>query len=375
MSQMAFKIAINIPVIIIVFCLGLFLPEFSNDDVLFGIRIPPEQRHSKMLKDLILGYKKLYILICGGYTIAFIIVFFFIGKYYVLIPGLVLFIFVMQVVYYMIYKKIKQLDIVVNWNRTDNNYVILDNRKKSLKVVLQGWFVIPALISILSLALGAAIYPNVPMLLPSGIFSFSAPSAWIKKSIKLIFLCPVFEIVITAISYYIFVLLSRLKPYGGQINTEIAEHHNNVFFKIWSAAIISVCSLVNIILLFLQLRLFVLISARVFILLCTLIMAVIASILILSFKSIERATGSIDVSVINAPVKERTASAFIDRNDSKYWLLGNFYFNPHDPCLYIKSNTLKGVNFNFGKPLAWLMLSIPLMGFLLAFIYLYIHKI
>jgi uncharacterized membrane protein len=51
----------------------------------------------------------------------------------------------------------------------------------------------------------------------------------------------------------------------------------------------------------------------------------------------------------------------VNRDDDRYWKLGQFYFNPDDPALFLEKRFGIGWTLNFARPLAWVILLGPLV--------------
>lgn len=56
-----------------------------------------------------------------------------------------------------------------------------------------------------------------------------------------------------------------------------------------------------------------------------------------------------------------SADGKVNRDDDKYWKLGQFYYNPDDPALFLEKRFGVGWTVNLARPLAWLILTAPLV--------------
>jgi len=56
------------------------------------------------------------------------------------------------------------------------------------------------------------------------------------------------------------------------------------------------------------------------------------------------------------------AAGKVNRDDDKYWILGQFYFNPDDPALFLEKRFGIGWTMNFARPLAWIFFLAPLLA-------------
>jgi len=55
------------------------------------------------------------------------------------------------------------------------------------------------------------------------------------------------------------------------------------------------------------------------------------------------------------------ADGKVNRDDDKYWILGQFYFNPDDPALFLEKRFGIGWTLNFARPLAWIIFLAPIL--------------
>lgn len=51
----------------------------------------------------------------------------------------------------------------------------------------------------------------------------------------------------------------------------------------------------------------------------------------------------------------------VNRDDDKHWILGQFYYNPDDPALFLEKRFGIGWTVNLARPLAWVFLLAPLL--------------
>lgn len=375
MSQTAFRVLINIPVILIAFMLGFYLPELSPKDVLWGFKISPEDRHASTFNIIINEYKKLYLIICGSFSLLFIIMFSISGHYYLLLLGLLTLMLLIEIVQHLAYKRTKHLDIFKNLYKSYTNYTIIDERSQRNLSLSLNWFLVPGLIIIISIITGAAVYQIVPNFLPAGLYAASSEIHYIKKTLYLIAIPSLLQSAFLGVAWIIFIKVSSLKLPSNNTNTEVVEQKAIIFRYVCSVSIIAICTLINIFFFFIELRLLDFIGTKMLSLSTVLIVLFIAAVIFTAIKSIRKNQNSMTLLSILDSLKKRDIPSLIDRADDSFWILGSFYFNPHDPSSYIKKRTGRGISFNFARPLTWLIFSLPITLLLLTFIYLLINKI
>lgn len=358
MSQKAFLIMINIPVILIVFLLGLFLPELSSKDLLFGFRLSHKQRASEEIKNVIKTYRNHYMIICGVYTFLLILVFSFFGKYYILFPGLIILVVLMEVVYSRAHRILSNMDSLKGLNNAEGNYIIIGSEKYS-KATDYYWLLIPFSIALFTLLGGIGAYESIPIVIPSYLLMGKKSGIWLRKSLTTIYVSVLLQLAIITASYFINKYISRIKLNLGSINTEKYEKIVKIYIKIWSCADIAICSMLCCILMIIGFNSVIIINKWTAYLLIALLLSAICIVLIAAYKSTGANGKKLELNrYYIKPLKTVTESAVINRNDEAYWKLGNFYFNPRDPNMWIKRTSRRGYDLNYGKPASWLILSI-----------------
>jgi uncharacterized membrane protein len=366
MSQKAFLIMINIPVILIVFLLGLFLPELSSKDLLFGFRLSHKQRASEEIKNVIKTYMNLYMIICGMYTFLLILVFSFFGKYYILFPGLIILVILMEVVYSRAHRILSNMDSLKGLNNAEGNYIIIRNDKYS-KATDYYWLLISFSFALFTLLGGIGAYESIPIVIPSYLLMGKRSGIWLRKSLTTIYVSVLLQLAIITASYFINRYISHTKLNLGSINTEKYEKIVKIYIKIWSRAYIVICSMLCCIFMLIGFNSVIIINKWTAYLLIALLLSAICIVLIATYKSTGANGEKLELNRHYIKSHKTAAeSAVINRNDEAYWKLGNFYFNPRDPNMWIKRTSGRGYDLNYGKPASWLILSIFMALFIFA---------
>ena len=55
-----------------------------------------------------------------------------------------------------------------------------------------------------------------------------------------------------------------------------------------------------------------------------------------------------------------TAQGEVARKAERHWIAGLIYFNPGDPKLYVEKRFGGGITVNFARPMAWVLVGLPL---------------
>lgn len=375
MSQKAFLIIINIPVISAVFLLGFFLPELSKRDLLFGVKLSIKQRSGKEIKNVIKAYRNHYIIICGIYTSLLILIFSLLGKYYILLPGLIILIILMEIVYSKFHKILLNIDSLKSINAADGNYIIIENKKHSM-ICNNYWLLIPFSIALFSLLIGLAAYENMPVIVPSYLLIGGKPGIWVHKSPITIYVSIFIQLAAISASYFISRYISHIKLNLGTINAEKYNKILKLYIKIWSSANIEVCSIFSCTFMVIVFNSVLILNKQAAYWIIILLLLAIFIILLRAYKTTGKDGINLELNLqkyikLDKPSSE---SAVINRNDEAYWKFGNFYFNPKDPNMWIKRTSGTGYDFNYGKPASWIILSIAMALFIFIMWILIVHS-
>jgi uncharacterized membrane protein len=53
----------------------------------------------------------------------------------------------------------------------------------------------------------------------------------------------------------------------------------------------------------------------------------------------------------------RAATVNVNVDDDRFWKLGQFYFNPADPAVFVEKRFGLGYTCNFARPASWLLIG------------------
>ena len=186
---------------------------------------------------------------------------------------------------------------------------------------------------------------------------------WADKSYRAVFWIPVQQFFMIALFVFINSTISRAKQQINAANPEKLLIQNQMFRLRWSAFIIVTGTIMVIIFGSIQMSFIFNVDPKVTALISgalTVILVIYAIIL-----SISTGQGGSRVKVNDGKMIEQT-----DRDDDKYWKLGQFYFNPDDPTIFLEKRFGIGWTLNFASIKAWLIF-IGLIGFIIGIQYVF----
>src|SRR5699024_1651964 len=74
-------------------------------------------------------------------------------------------------------------------------------------------------------------------------------------------------------------------------------------------------------------------------------------------------------------IEDKEANKNIDRDDDRYWKLGQFYVNKNDPSIFIEKRFGVGCTINWAHPLSWVFIfGIIALPIIIVSILIYLQK-
>ncbi|WMJ79861.1 DUF1648 domain-containing protein [Clostridium sp. MB40-C1] len=353
-----------VPVLLILFFLGIYMPNLTRKEIFFGIRIPEDIIDTPEIIRFKRQYIKNYLLICGLLLLVIVGAVIYSKNEIVFVIGIFIYLFVEMMVYYNTHKKVKDFKSKHNWEEGKREVLVVDTSFRSNKngkiLVSSLWFLVPIAIIIANIIIGYKVYPDLPNKLPLHWNSQGIVDTWVQKSHKVIFMLPVTEVGMLVVMYISYKVIGMSKVQINASNPEVSREQNRRFRYLWSGYIVFLSVFITLIFTFAQLTVLTVIK-------CTSDQMVIAIVI----PTIIIIVASIALSVITGQGGSRIKisqdnknEGYIDRNDDKYWKMGMFYVNKNDPAMIIEKRFGIGWTINFGNTKA-IILFILLMIFII----------
>jgi len=349
--------AITLFMLITVFFTGYFLQETSRKGVFFGVRVPAAYMGSEEVKGILRRYKKSFLISFIIYAVIYLALMCMYPNPGVMIIGILAFIIVLNVNYYKTHKEIKLLKGRENWVKDSKNVIIVDTEFRKSKdkkmVVSKWWFIIPVVLIIFNVIIALVRYPNLPDVLPRHWNGKGVVDGWSNKSYLLVLALPIVETLLTGIMFGMYTAIGRAKQDLDSENIEASKERSRRFRRFWSAFAAGMACFIAADFTMLQLNtLAILKTSPTFMIVSyvfefgIVIVVVIGSLLI--------GQGGSRIKVIENKNGEKIA---INRDDDKYWKLGDFYYNPDDPALFVEKRVGIGWDFNYARPAAKIIMG------------------
>ncbi|KUO50120.1 MAG: hypothetical protein APF76_06540 [Desulfitibacter sp. BRH_c19] len=336
-----------------------FMPYLTRRTESFGVSIPEDIYYSKELRDMRKIYSKQAFLVFIPLTVIFSILSSNAPNpdqaTYVFMSGIAILLGALFALYLKYYFQMKNLKSERNWVQDKPQAVVVDTSFRNKKIAYSNlWFIIPTFIMFITLIMTIIFFEQIPNRIPIHYGFNWEPTNMIEKSNKTVLWVPVQQIFMIGLFVFINSMISRAKQQINAANPEKSLIQNQSFRRKWSGFIIFTGTIMVLIFAFVQLSLIFDIDPKTLTFLnlsftgCIVLYAIVLSVF----------TGQGGSRIKVASGKDAKE---IDRDDDIYWKLGQFYFNPNDPTIFIEKRFGIGWTLNFGNIRGWLIIIVTIL--------------
>lgn len=332
------------------------MPNLTRKEIFFGVRIPEDKRETTEVVGLKKQYVKNYLLICGLFLLAMLILAIYTKSENVFGVGIIIYVFIETMVYYNTHKKVREFKASQNWEEGKKEVVVIDTNFRNNKKMLisQLWFLIPISIIVINIIVGYKAYPNLPDKVAMQWNSQGVVTKWMLKSYKAIWVMPMTEIFMIAIMYMSYKFIGMAKVQISSSNPEVSREQNRRFRYIWSVCIIFLSTILMGILTVGQMSILQVLNLTFNQMMLATIIPTIIILIIVVIVSLITGQGGSRLKIKDNDINE----GYIDRDDDEYWKMGMFYVNKNDPSLVVEKRFGIGWTMNFANPKAIIMFVI-----------------
>jgi uncharacterized membrane protein len=353
MSNSFINVMVKVHVIVVIFIIQILTPKLTRKDIYFGVRIPENQLENEELKKIYRKYIKNNIVVLILYTIVYSLLLLNFNQLFVPLQtaGIFAYLGITFYIYYISNKRVKEIKEKNRWYKAKRSAVVVDtnfSKEKGSKMLASPWwFLIPVVIIIGNIIIAFNVYDRIPDIFATHWNALGQADNWSKKSYKSILILPAIQCFITIIMFFSFKIIGWSKQQISASNPEISKEQNRIFRYRWSIYIIAMAVLMNLFFTFVNLNALQVIknnnkTMRIFSFSFTVIVCIGSLIM-----SIKTGQGGSRVRIQN---REGKLNNLIDRDDDKYWKLGNIiYINKDDPSLFVEKRFGIGWTMNFGR--------------------------
>ncbi|RDW20886.1 hypothetical protein CWR48_04470 [Oceanobacillus arenosus] len=344
-------LAIFIPV----FLMMMLTPYLTRKTESFGVTIPEEVYSSKELKAM----RKSYLISTGVLSFIVLLLFSILGLTVanheqtisiLLTTGIALYLIVSFIIYLTFHRRMKILKEKSDWAANKSQQVFINTSFRNQRLNHSNyWFLFSFVIIIATIIITIQLYSLIPEQIPMQYNFAGEVTNWVDKSYRSVLSMPIMQLYLMLLFLFINTMIAKAKQ---QINAEKPEesmHQNVIFRRRWSLYIIVTGTLLTIMFSFIQLSFIYPINQQ----LLTIIPLLFSFIMIIWAIVLSITTGQGGSRVKGKFGKNGNV---IDRDDDKYWKLGQFYFNKDDPAFMLEKRFGVGWTINYARPLAWIIL-------------------
>lgn len=336
------------------FLILMFTPYVTRRTESFGVSIPESMYNDDQFRKM----RKSYVFRTGILSAISLLVFLLLGLIYGdreqivgIIYGVIIVAFIISsfLIYLTFHKQMKHIKRTASWKNEKTEHVVIDTTFRSQKnTYSNGWFLISVILIGVTLLITFSQYDRIPEQIPIQ-YDFSGEiTNWADKSIKSVILMPAMQLFMLVLFVFINVVIGRAKQQISVENPEESAKQSHIFRRRWSLFLIVSGTLLVVLFGVIQLS-FIYPIDHTMIMYASMVISgvtVIGSI-ILAFTT---GQGGSRVKVAGGNNGDK-----IDRDDDRYWKLGQFYVNRRDPALFLEKRFGVGWTVNFANPVAWVL--------------------
>lgn len=341
------SIVIFVPMIFVV----AFTPFLTRKTENFGVSIPESLYNREDFKTMRKKYAVTLIIIGLLFCISYAILSFQLSE------NIITILFTIIIVTYLIFGfllylpfhyKMKQIKESENWKSTKSQTIVVDMKfRQEILVYSNWWFLTSALIIIVTFLLTFIYLNRIPEKLPMHI-DFFGNISYEEKSFATLLFIPGMQLALLVLFIFLNLIIKHTKQQVSVANPERSKKQNIIFRKRWSAYLICLGGLIELLLMYTQLTfIFPQLTKYTEIIIFSFVFLILLGTLLLAF--ITGQGGS------RIKLNEHTSDQVIDRDDDQYWKLGQFYVNKNDPAIFVEKRFGVGWTNNWAHPLSWIV--------------------
>lgn len=356
---------------IILFFSTIFVNKFSNNGIIFGVRVPKEYEKDEDIIKLEKEYKKNYLIFILPLIILINLMVAFTSKISLFLLWIIILIVVTNIPIFIYWKKTMKLKDHKGWESLGKNVVIVDTtiRKPKVRednvVIKTKYFLVLLIIPLITVIATLIDYKNVPNPFPIHYNAEGIADSFVnKKGFKGFFYLVLFP---ALIQVGMIVFLAVLNKFAINSKVEInsgtleeIKKQRKVFKKVNSILLFIIALEISLMFAFVQFCTIYSWNINLvnIIGLSTILITVII-FLIISYK----------IGQGGKNIKFDKEEKEVYRDDDKNWILGSFYYNKKDPSIFVEKRIGVGWDINLGNPIGALLMIVPFV--LLIFLVIY----
>ncbi|MBC1419782.1 DUF1648 domain-containing protein [Listeria fleischmannii] len=264
--------------------------------------------------------------------------------------------FILLIIAFLLYLKYHRRTIhwkarkIKSGEMSESSVVLIDTAFHRNKMIISyTWFLIPFLITLITLAMTVVFYQSAPSVIPSHYDFNGNITNEMPKTVRNVSLLIVMQLFIIGIFMGINYVMSRSKQVLDNDNPSDSVRRNQLARAIFSKAMLVMCILLVLAFFVIQLTFLTGLSPQIATT-ATLILVLLILVIVLLLAFFVGQGGS-RLKMGGSQDTDKTV-----RDDDRYWKLGIFYFNKSDPSLFVEKRFGIGWTINTARPFAWILL-------------------
>lgn len=358
MNDTAGVFIVYIPLIFILFILGLIMPKVSRKDIHFGVQLNDSLGSGSDVRKFYRDYVRLYVYICGSFSIMSILIV-ATKVFNILFPYFILAVLLLWTfIYYSIHKKVLGYKRINEKIEASKKVIVVDTRFRndSIRKLLPSpwWFCIPAAVIIINIVSGFIVYDHLPLIVPTHWNSAGRVDGGCLKTYGVIFILPVIQSFITVFLFLIYKVAGWSKQQISAEEPETSVGKNRLFRYRWGAYFIALSTalvLENTIINFHILQIIRLNTLIIILLSPVSMLLIFTSVITMAFW-----TGQ-GGSRVKIRKEKFNSGKSLNKDEDRFWKAGLIYFNPQDPTLFIEKRFGIGWGLNYGRFEAYIVIG------------------
>lgn len=340
-----------------------FVNRFSNNGIIFGVRVPKEYEKDKDIIKLEKEYKKNYLIFILPLIIIINLLMFLVTKIWVYLILTVVLIVVTNIPMIIYWNKTKKLKEEKGWRSLGKNVVLVDTtiRKPKIKeedvLIKTRTYMFLLVIPLITVIATLLAYKNVPNPFPIHYNAEGIADGFVnKEGFKGLFYLVIFPALMQVGMILFLALINRFAINGKvDINSGTLEEikkQRRVFKKVNSMMLFLIT--LEIVLMFSFVQFCTIYSWNAKLVNMIALPILIITIIIFLIIGFKIGQGGKNIK-FNKEEKE------IYRDDDKHWILGSFYYNKNDPSVFVEKRVGIGWEVNLGNPIGLMFMLVPLI--------------
>ena len=250
----------NFCIFVVIFAFQIIKPKITRKEIYFGIRIPEKERNNTLLKKVYNRYIILNTVIFGIFIVIIMYIFlnyYAVSEYTVLI---LLYLLCTLIIYFFSNRKISKIKQKQCWNTEKKQIVTIDtnfSKEKSTKILVSPWwFLVSVLMIVITVYIGFKYYKLLPEIVATHWDLAGEVNGNMMKSPKIIYAMPKFQIFFLIIFFTLYKIIGWGKQQLNTSNPQQSKEKNKRFRYIWSGYMVFAATIVNLLLLYINLIIF-----------------------------------------------------------------------------------------------------------------------